>query len=153
MSVSITTESLVINLTKRIPTVEFRDFQAYNITDKGTLEALYGSAGQYYNDETKVFNGFFYKEANKNIEILRGDKILLKLGILSVDGNAKYSSKVFSVSSSVFFYDLSTKILQAPGEFLATEANSTLRGKKLQINTEEQTATAIDIFVEYFPKN
>jgi len=147
------TLSIFVDL-KKVPLMELRDSDIYDITYDGVNSFLHSKIAKKYKDRYELFGVVSNKKEQGRIDNLRAKRATLKDDILTLKGNVFFkSSDNRTLKSDTVVYNLKKDILSSDKDFVSTYKKSRLKGSSFIYYKKQKRFLAQNIIADINMEN
>ena len=128
---------------KEIAQLELKDFQVYEVNEKGVKSILEGLIGKRYENRYEV-TGVTFKDASKEfIQVMHADHGRYQDDIIYLKDNVIYAQdNNLTFKSNEAMYDVNASLVTTEGSFVMRSNQNYFKGQKLKFNTKENRILA-----------
>lgn len=128
---------------KEIAQLELKNFQLYEIEEKGVKSILEGDIGERYVNRYEVSNVTFKDTSKEFIEVMHADHGRYQNDNVYLNRNVIYAQDGgITFKSDEAQYDINNSLVTTQGAFIMSMNSGTFKGHKLKFNTKENKMLA-----------
>jgi LPS export ABC transporter protein LptC len=135
---------------KEIAQLELKNFQVYEVEQKGVKSILEGTKGERFENRYEISNVTFKDTSKEYIEVMHADHGRYQDDKVYLNKNVIYAQESgITFKSDEALYDINKTLVTTEGKFIMTSKSNYFKGEKLKFNTKENIILAKKVVGSY----
>jgi len=131
---------------KEIAQLELKNFQIYEVNEKGVKSLLEGLRGKRYENRYEVIDVTFKDASKEFIQVMHADHGRYQDDVIYLKDNVIYAQdNNMTFKSDEAIYDVNTSLVTTQGAFVMTSNQNYFKGQKLKFYTKKNKILAKNI--------
>lgn len=135
---------------KEIAQLELKNFQIYEVEEKGVKSILEGEMGQRFENRYEIRDVTFKDTSKTYMEVMHADHGRYQDDKVYLNQNVTYArADEMTFKSDEAMYDINNSLVTTEGSFIMSAKRNYFKGHKLKFNTKENTMLAQKVSGSY----